>query len=126
MKKESEIRHRRLYAFYNSRALNGLMIVVVDALLLMACYNTMLLPVVCSSVALLLFIGYALWLWFAKPRQIMINTLLSDVSGYLLLYFLIMSAVRPESEWWYIVPLVGSIVAMFVTLTCNRDKLFEI
>ena len=126
MKKNGEIRHRRLYAFYNSRVLNGLMIVVVDALLLMACYNTMLLPVVCSSVALLLFIGYALWLWLAKPRQIMINTLLSDVSGYLLLYFLIMSAVRPESEWWYIAPLVGSIVAMFVTLTRNRDKLFEI
>ena len=126
MKKNGEIRHRRLYAFYNSRVLNALMIVVVDALMLMACYKTMLLPVVCSSVALLLFIGYALWLWLAKPRQIIINTLLSDVSGYLLLYFLIMGAVRPESEWWYIAPLVGSIVAMFVTMTNNRDKLFDI
>lgn len=126
MKKNSEMRHRRLYAFYNSRVLNGLMIVVVDALLLMACYKTMLLPVVCSSVALLLFIGYALWLWVAKPRQIIINSRLSDVSGYLLLYFLIMSAVRPESEWWYIVPLVGSIVAMFVTLTRSDDEAFEI
>ncbi|MDE7473681.1 MAG: hypothetical protein K2M68_08885 [Muribaculaceae bacterium] len=126
MKKSSEIRHRRLYAFYNSRVLNALMIVVVDALLLMACYNTMLLPVVCSSVALLLFIGYALWLWIAKPRVEVINRRLSDMSGYLMLYFLIMSVVRPESEWWYIIPLVASIAAMFVTLTRSNDEAFEI
>lgn len=126
MGKSIEIRHRRLHAFYNSKVLNALMIVVVDGLLLMGCYKTLLLPVVCSGIALLLFIGYSLWLWFAKPGRVVINKTLSGMSGYLFLYFLIVGIPTLENEWWYIAPLIASILMMFVVLVRNDDEVFEI
>jgi len=45
---KQELRHRRLYAFYQRKVLNALMIVVIISLLLMAYTESMLLPVICG------------------------------------------------------------------------------
>ncbi|MDE6301925.1 MAG: hypothetical protein K2M19_09445 [Muribaculaceae bacterium] len=121
-----EIRHRRLHAFYQSKVLNALMIVAIVSLLLMFYTRLMLLPVICGSLALLLFIGYSLWLWIKKPKSIMINEWLSTFSGLFTLYFLIVGAVDSENEWWYIVPVSVSVIVLFITLINNKDERFDI
>lgn len=119
------VRHKRLYAFYNSKVLNSLMIVIVVCLFLMMYTRSMLLPVLCGSIALACFIGYSLWLWIKKPRSIVINTWLSEVDGLLTLYFLVVVTMRDVGQWWTLIPIALSVVLFFVTLIQNKDQNFD-
>ena len=121
-----EIRHRLLYAFYKSKVLNSMMIAVIVGLLLACYYPSSLLPIICSSLALAMFIGYSLWLWIKKPKRIVINDWLSEMSGYFTLYFLIVVALRSDNQWWYIFPAACSVVVLFIALVRNRDEIFGI
>lgn len=121
-----EIRHRRLHAFYSSKVLNGLMIVIVVSLLLMGYTQSMVLPVICGAIALSFFIGYSLWLWIKKPKSIIINNRLSNVSGVVTLYFLIIIAIDATNEWWYIIPIAFSVVILFISMIDNRDEKYDI
>ena len=121
-----EVRHRKLYAFYNSKVLNSLMIVIVLSLFLLMYTRSMLLPVLCGSIALACFIGYSLWLWIKKPRTIVINTWLSQIDSWLTLYFLIVAAMRDASQWWSIFPIAVSVILFFLALINNKDQDFTI
>lgn len=124
---EKEIRHRRLYAFYNSKVLNALMIVIINGIFLMGYYKTYLLPAICSSSAFLLFLGYSVWLWIKKPKEITINAWLSDISGIFTLYFLVIAAMKTDNQWWYIFPVVCSVFILFITMiNPKNDKTFII
>ena len=100
-----EIRHRRLYAFYESKVLNALMITVVTSLLLMAYTQSMLLPVICGSIVLACFIAYSRWFWVKKPQKIVINKWLSYMNGWFTLYFLIITAMDAHNKSRYITPI---------------------
>lgn len=78
------------------------------------------------SAGLLFFIGYSLWLWIKKSKSIVINSLLSNLSGVLTLYYLIILAIKADNEWWYITPIALSVVLLFVVLISNTDEKFEI
>lgn len=91
------IRHRRLHAFYRSKVLNALLIVVIVSLFLMNYTGFVLLPLLCSSLAMLFFLGYSLWLWIKKPKYIVINNRLSNISGAFTLYFLIIGSMKHGS-----------------------------
>ena len=123
---KKEIRHRRLHAFYQSKVLNALMIVIIVNLLLMAYMSSMLLPAICGSLALLFYIGYALWLWIKKPRTIIINSWLSNINGWYTLYFLIIVALKSSNPRWYITPAALAVVALFILLITDHDESFEI
>lgn len=123
---KQDLRHRRLYAFYQSKVLNALMIVVIISLLLMAYTESMLLPVICGSLAFLFFIGYSLWLWIKKPKSIIINKQLSDLKSILTLYVLIIVAMDASNQWWYITPIALSVVILFISMVNNRDEKFDI
>ncbi|MDE6100651.1 MAG: hypothetical protein K2G01_06355 [Paramuribaculum sp.] len=123
---KQKIRHRRLHAFFASKVLNSLMIVIIVSLMVMPYTKTMLLPAVCGSLALILFIGYSLWLWIKKPNSIVVNYWLSNINGCFTIYFLIISAMSPTNEWWYIFPISYTIVLMFVAMVRNQDEFFEI
>ena len=125
-----EIRHPRLHAFYHSKMLNILMIVLVNALLIMdwfilSGYDWML-PAICSAVILVLSAGYAIWLWVRKPRTVVINSWLYEMSGYLTLYFLAVVAMKASNQWWYIFPVVCSIVMLIISIVKPRDERFDI
>ncbi|MDE7411731.1 MAG: hypothetical protein K2M94_06805 [Paramuribaculum sp.] len=122
----SQIRHRRLSAFYRSKVLNALMMVIIVSLMLVRLYDTLVLPAVCGTVALLLFIGYSAWLWIKKPAKIVVNDVLSDLSGYLTLYWLIIMAMDSANQWWYIFPIVCSVIIMFIILVRDTDEVFVI
>lgn len=121
-----DIRHRRLYAFYQSKILNTLMIVTVISLMQIGYLQSMVMPVICSSVSLALFIGYSLWLWIRKPKQITIDTWLSNLSIWFTLYFVVVVAMKDLTQWWYIFPIVAAIVLMFINLVRPHDELFDI
>ncbi len=123
---KQNLRHRRLYAFYQSKVLNALMIVVIISLLLMVYTESMLLPLICGSLAFLLFIGYSLWLWIKKPKSIIINKQLSDLKSILTLYVLIIVVMDASNQWWYITPIALSVVILFISMVNNRDETFDI
>lgn len=121
-----EIRHRRLYAFYNSKVLNSLMILIIACLLLMRYYDSILLPGICCVIGLSCFLGYSLWLWIKKPDSIIINKWRSETNGKFTLYFLIVMAIKNANQWWYIAPIILAVIIFFTTLVINRDEKFEI
>lgn len=120
------IRHRRLYAFYHSKVLNALVTVIIVSLLQIGYMRPMLVPEICAAVSTALFLGYALWLWIKKPRQVVINKWLSDLNGWLTLYFLIVSARRANAVWWYVFPAVGAIFMLFIAMVRPHDEVFDI
>lgn len=124
---QKEIRHRRLYAFYHSKVLNALMIVIIVGIFLMGYYKSYLLPIICSATAFLLFIGYTAWLWIKKPKEIVINKWLSDISGTFTLYFLIVAAMKGANQWWHIFPIVCAVLILFIIMINPKyDKTFTI
>lgn len=123
---KQEIRHRRLYAFYNSKVLNSLLLMEIVCLLLLAYGESMLLPVICGSIAMLFFVGYSLWMWIKKPGSIVVNDRLSDVTGVYVLLYIIIGALYPVNQWVLIIPVALSVVVFAIGLLDNRDKVFEI
>ncbi|MCM1484306.1 MAG: hypothetical protein NC043_08205 [Muribaculaceae bacterium] len=119
------VRHPRLYAFYNSKVINAMMITLVDGILLWYITDSVIM-IACAALALLLAIGYALWLWIKRPQRIVINTWLSDMSGWFLLYYLCVSAMKAQNVWWYIFPAVCGVLVMFVDMVRRRDAVFDI
>lgn len=120
--KTGEIRHKRLHAFYESKVLNGLCVVTVVSLFAMFYTEMMLAACVCAAMAFLCFIGYTIWFWVRKPKEIVVNKLLSDVSGLFVLYFLIVGAIKSPSQWWYIFPIVAGVALLCITLMTDHDK----
>lgn len=119
----SEVRHRRLHAFFYSKVLNSLMFIIVLSLIMDYMF---VMSVVCALVALLLFIGYSLWLWIGKPDSVVINHRLSDISGLYLLYFLIIIAFKVTNQLWYIIPLCCAIILVFLLQLRSSDRTFVI
>ncbi len=102
------------------------MMVVIVSLLLMAYTKSMLLPVICGTLAALFFIGYSLWLWIKKPKSIIINNLLSNLNGAFIYYYLIIIAIDSPNQWWYITPFALSVVLLFISLINYKDEKFDI
>lgn len=121
-----EIRHRRLYAFHNSKVLNALELIIGVCLLLTNYTRLAVLPIICAIVALLLFIGYSLWLWIKKPASIIINRKLSDIAGIYVLYYIIICAFQATNEFWYIIPLAIAVILVFYLLLRPSDQYFTI
>ena len=92
----------------------------------MACMKSMLLPLICSSLALLFFVGYSLWFWIKKPTCIIIDYWLSNLNVAFTLYFLIVMAMDAPNQWWYITPIALSVVLLFIALINNQEERFDI
>lgn len=120
------IRHRRLHAFYQSKVLNILMMIIIVSLLLMAYSYSMLLPVICSSIALACFIAYSAWLWGKKPASIVINNRLSGIGSFYVLYYLIVVAIDADNQWWYIIPVAVAVIVLFLSSMNYGDEEFTI
>lgn len=122
-----EIRHRRLYAFFESKILNAMMIAISSFLCLMAYPPTQELGVCGAITALALFIGYSLWLWIKKPQRIIINRRFSLFSTVYCFYFLILLLFHPtEIGWLYLFPAVFIIIFLFIAMMKNVDETFDI
>lgn len=118
--------HRRLFAFYHSKVLNALMIIVMVSLLLMRYEDAFLFAVIAASGAFLIAAGYTLWIWLKKPARLTISRWLSDMSGYFTIYFLIVSAIKDASVWWGVFAAVAAVATLSISLRKRGDEVFEI
>ena len=123
---ELEVRHKRLYAFYNSLVLNVLMCIEVILLCVMSYSRMMVLPGVLAGILLLVMLGYSAWLWIKKPREIVIDKWLADVSAYSTILFLIVLAIDPDDRWWYLVPAASTFIILITALIRKRSQKFSI
>ncbi len=122
---ESKIAHRRLYAFYRSKALSSMAIAVFLGIML-AHHLQSLFPLICTAAAGAFLVGYSLWIWIARPRTIVICDWLSNVSGLYFIYFLMFRAVDHLSPWWSIGPVLAGIVVLFISSLNAGDENFEV
>lgn len=106
--------------------LNTLMMIVVVILLQIAYLDSLLMPAICASAAFALFIGYTVWLWFKKPKKIVINRWLSSIASTFVLYFMIVALMKDPSPWWFIFLVIGLIIALFINMIKPKDEVFEI
>lgn len=123
---KQQIRHRRLYAFYNSKVLNALYLVGIISLTQIGYFQSLIMPILFSSISFALFIGYSLWLWIRKPDRIVINEWLSGLTIWFTIYFLIISAMKDTAWWWHAFPMASAIIIMFINLVSPKDKPFNI
>ena len=72
------------------------------------------------------FATYAIWFWVRKPESIVINSWISDMNGWFTLYFLIISAMNAPGQWWYIFPVVSSVILFFISLIRDKDEVYVI
>ncbi|MDE5807805.1 MAG: hypothetical protein K2H76_06775 [Muribaculaceae bacterium] len=126
MKTEIKIRHRRLYAFFNSKVINSLMILMELCILIMPLCRDIVFPVVCGGLCLLAILGYSLWLWIIKPLRVIISPWLSDLSGTYTVYFLIVVAIKDAGIWWYLFAGVNAILIFLISLINPREEEIEI
>lgn len=120
------VRHRRLNAFYKSKVLNALIVVVTVCIMIAAYSQTLFLPVICGSLAMLFFVGYSLWLWIKKPKTIVINQWLSSVCSCFVCYYLITTLFDGLNGWWYMIPIVLSVIVLMTTFLNYKDEKYDI
>ncbi|MDE6286551.1 MAG: hypothetical protein K2L99_06120 [Muribaculaceae bacterium] len=123
---EQQIRHRRLYAFYRSKALNALMLCIYLSLILTMSMKPVIFPQLCAAISGALFVGYALWIWIARPRRIVINDWLSNVSGLYFIYFLAVPWMKNPNPWCYMTPALLAIPLLFIFSLNLGDENFEV
>lgn len=120
------IRHRRLYAFYNSKVLNILLIIGEISLLQIGYMQPAIIPGVCAAISLMLFLGYIIWFWLKKPKKIIIDTWISDMSSWFTIYYLIVINIDNGSWWWCGAPMIAAILLCFINMVNPHDQPFEI
>ncbi len=124
--KPQEIRHRRLYAFFNNKVLNVLSLIVIVSLTQIGYLREIIGPTICAAFAFALGLGYGLWFWIKKPKKIIINRWISDRNIWFTLYFLVVTGFQWTSMWVCLAPILAAILLLFLNLLRPKDELFEI
>ena len=78
--KKDKIENRRLYAFLRSQTLTILMLLAFSCLFLMQYLNDLIIPSIIGGIIFSMAIGYSIWFWIKKPKGIVINKWLSNIS----------------------------------------------
>lgn len=105
--------------FYESKTLNMLSILMAFALLCLNYTDRWMIPAICMAAMFLFAIGYTIWFWWKKPAAIARSKWLSDVAILFIIYFLIVAAMQPKSEWWLTFDALATIAA--ITISLLRD-----
>ena len=78
---KDKIENRRLYAFLRSQTLTILMLLAFSCIFLMPYLNDLIIPAIIGGVIFSVAIGYSIWFWIKKPKEIVINNWLSNISS---------------------------------------------
>lgn len=117
-----KINHPRLYAFFQSKVINSMMIVMILSLLITDYMRNSMLPLLCSAISFLAALGYTIWFCVKKPDKVVVNRWLSDIDGKYTLYFLIVLNIKEPSDWWFTFPAVCGVALLFISLVNIRMK----
>ena len=123
---KDKIENRRLYAFLRSQTLTILMLMAFSCLFLMPYLNELISPGIIGGVIFSMAIGYSIWFWIKKPKEIVINNWLSNISSMFILYWFIVNAMDNPNKIWYIFPLFCCIASIGIVLVKQRGFEFKI
>ena len=125
MEKE-KIENRRLYAFLRSQTLTILMLLAFSCLFLMPYLNDLIIPSIIGGVIFSMAIGYSIWFWIKKPKEIVINNWLSNISSVFLFYWFIVNAMDNPNKILYIIPIICMVPLFGIVLVKQRGFEFKI
>ena len=123
---KDKIENRRLYAFLRSQTLTILMLLAFSCIFLMPYLNDLIIPGIIGGVIFSVAIGYSIWFWIKKPKEIVINNWLSNISSVFLFYWFIVNSMDKPNKIWYLLPLVCMVVLFGIVLVKQRGSGFQI
>ena len=123
---KTKIENRRLYAFLRSQTLTILMLLEFSCLFLMPYLNDLIIPGIIGGVIFSVAIGYSIWFWIKKPKEIIINNWLSNISSVFLFYWFIVNAMDNPNKILYIIPIICMMVLFGIVLVKQRGFEFKI
>ena len=123
---KDKIENRRLYAFLRSQTLTILMDMEFSCLFMMQYMNDLILPGIIGGIIFCMAIGYSLWFWIKKPKEITINNWLSNISSVFLFYWFIVNAMDNPNKILYIIPLICMVALFVIVLVKQRGFGFKI
>ena len=123
---KDKIENRRLYAFLRSQTLTILMLLAFSCLFLMPYLNDLIIPGIIGGVIFSVAIGYSIWFWIKKPKEIVINNWLSNISSVFLFYWFIVNAMDNPNKILYIIPIICMVALFVIVLVKQRGIEFKI
>ena len=124
--RKTKIENRRLYAFLRSQTLTILMLLAFSCLFLMPYLNDLIIPSIIGGVIFSMAIGYSIWFWIKKPKEIVINNWLSNISSVFLFYWFIVNAMDNPNKILYIIPIICMVALFVIVLVKQRGFEFKI
>ena len=125
MEKE-KIENRRVYAFLRSQTLTILMLLAFSCIFLMPYLNDLIIPGIIGGVIFSVAIGYSIWFWIKKPKEIIINNWLSNISSVFLFYWFIVNVMDNPNKILYIIPIICMVALFVIVLVKQRGFEFKI
>ena len=123
---KTKIENRRLYAFLRNQTLTILMLLAFSCLFLMPYLNDLIIPGIIGGVIFSMAIGYSIWFWIKKPKEIVINNWLSNISSVFLFYWFIINAMDNPNKILYIIPIICMGAIFVIVLVKPRGFEFKI
>ena len=123
---KTKIENRRLYAFLRSQTLTILMLLAFSCLFLMPYLNYLIIPGIIGGVIFSMAIGYSIWFWIKKPKEIVINNWLSIISSVFLFYWFIVNAMDNPNKILYLIPIICMAALIVIVLVKQRGFEFKI
>lgn len=108
------VRHHRLQMYYDSAAMNIATIGLGLSLVLVSYSGFTLLPSIALCMFFAFVVGYSLWFWIGKPKNVATSKFLSNISIFYVLYALIMIAMYPVSVWWAAFAVFAAVAALLI------------
>ncbi len=119
------VRHPRLNAFYNSRAMNITSMGLFASILFLGYSGDWLLSGVATVMLLGFAIGYTIWYWTGCRKHVEQSRGLSNFSSVYAIYVLVAMNFVDRSVWWIVVALVAVIAAVLIDSCRGADCLPE-
>ena len=123
---KDKIENRRLYAFLRSQTLTILMLLAFSCLFLMPYLNDLMIPGIIGGVIFCMAIGYSLWFWIKKPKKIVINNWLSNISNVFIFYWFIINTINNSNKILYLLPRICMVALFLIVLVKQRGYGFRI
>ena len=123
---KTKIENRRLYAFLRSQTLTILMLLAFPCLFLMPYLNDLIIPGIIGGIIFSMAIGYSIWFWIKKPKEIVINNWLSNISTVFFFYWFIVNAMDNPNKILYIIPIICLVPLFVIVLVKQRGFEFQI
>ena len=124
--KTDRIGNRRLYAFLRSQTLTILMLLESVCLFLMPYLNDLVIPGIIGGVIFCVIIGYSFWFWIKKPKGIVINNWLANISSVVFFYWFIINAMNNPNQWWFLFPILCIIAVLIMVMVKQKGFEFKI